>query len=70
MLPGNKILFVDDDQQIIQLYGAVFTQFGFSFSVAQNGLEAIEKAEAEKPALILLDIMLPDLNGLDVLKKL
>jgi DNA-binding response OmpR family regulator len=69
-IPGKKILFVDDDQQIIQLYGAVFTQFGFAFSVARNGLEAIEKAESEKPALILLDIMLPDLNGLDVLKKL
>lgn len=70
MMPGKKILFVDDDQHIVQLYSAVFSKAGFNFSTASNGLEAIEKASTEKPDLLLLDIMLPDLNGLDVLKKL
>ncbi len=69
-MEGKKILFVDDDQHIVQLYTAVFTRAGFNFSIATNGLEAIEKAAAEKPDLLLLDIMLPDLNGLEVLKKL
>lgn len=70
MNPGKKILFVDDDINVVQLYTAVFSEAGFNVSIAKNGLEALEKAENEKPALILLDIMLPDLNGLDVLKKL
>ena len=70
MAGGNKILFVDDDQHIVQLYSAVFSKAGFNFSTASNGLEAIEKAGTEKPDLLLLDIMLPDLNGLEVLKKL
>ena len=70
MAAGNKILFVDDDQHIVQLYAAVFAKAGFNFSTASNGLEAIEKASTEKPDLMLLDIMLPDLNGLEVLKKL
>ena len=70
MAGGKKILFVDDDQHIVQLYSAVFSKAGFNFSTASNGLEAIEKAGTEKPDLLLLDIMLPDLNGLEVLKKL
>lgn len=70
MSAGKKILFVDDDDRMVQLYMAVFTRAGFNFSIARNGLEAIEKATAEKPDLLLLDIMLPDLNGLEVLKKL
>ena len=68
---GNqKILLVDDDQNIIDLYSSVFLEYGFKFSIAKNGREAIEKAEMEKPSLILLDIMLPDINGFDVLKAL
>ena len=67
---GKKILFVDDDPHIIQLYSAVFGASSINFTIARNGLEALEKAESERPSLILLDIMLPDLNGLDVLKKL
>lgn len=66
----NKILLVDDDQNIIDLYSNVFLECGFKFSTAKNGREAIEKAESYKPSLILLDIMLPDLNGFDVLKSL
>ena len=67
---GRKILFVDDDPHIIQLYSAVFVASNINYTIARNGLEALEKAERERPSLILLDIMLPDLNGLDVLKKL
>jgi len=67
---NQKILLVDDNPNIIDLYSSVFLEYGFKFSTAKNGREAIEKAEAEKPSLILLDIMLPDLNGFDVLKTL
>ena len=70
MYQGNKILFVDDDPNIVSLYSAVFAQSGFNFSIAQNGAQALEMATNERPSLILLDIMLPDINGFDVLKKL
>lgn len=66
----KKILLVDDDPNIIDLYSGIFQEYGFNFSTAENGKEALEKVEAEKPTLILLDIMLPDLSGFDVLQKL
>lgn len=66
----QRILLVDDDPNFVELYTAVFREYGFNFSIAQNGLEALEKAKSEKPSLLLLDIMLPDLNGFEVLKKL
>src|SRR3989344_1811011 len=61
----KKILLVDDDANILVLYSAVFRHFGFNFSLAKNGKEAIEKAKVEKPAL-----MLPDINGFGVLRNL
>lgn len=67
---GQKILLVDDDPSFRELYSAVFQVNGINFSLAQTGTEAIEKAKAEKPELILLDIMLPDMNGFEVLKQL
>lgn len=66
----NKILLVDDDADILGLYSAVFRRFGFDYILAKNGKEAIQKAKEEKPALILLDIMLPGVNGFQVLENL
>jgi two-component system alkaline phosphatase synthesis response regulator PhoP len=67
---GQKILLVDDDPAFIEIYSATFNQSGFNFAVAKDGAEALEKAKTEKPDLILLDIMLPDLDGFEVLKRL
>jgi two-component system alkaline phosphatase synthesis response regulator PhoP len=67
---GQKILLIDDDPAFRELYSAVFQVNGINFSLASNGMEGMEKAKAEKPALVLLDIMLPDMNGFDVLKSL
>jgi two-component system alkaline phosphatase synthesis response regulator PhoP len=69
--PSNKkILMIDDDLALLELFTTVFNSAGFNLSVAKNGTEALEKAKIEKPDLILLDIMLPDINGLEVLKRL
>src|SRR4030065_1570308 len=65
-----KILLVDDDPTFIQLYSSVFRIQKINLSIAKNGIEAIQKASEEQPNLILLDIMLPDINGFDVLKRL
>ena len=69
-ITGKKILLVDDDKTFVDLYSAVFNDRNINFSIARNGVEALQKAATELPDLILLDIMLPDINGLDVLKKL
>lgn len=66
----KKVLLADDDPSFTQLYTSVFKSAGIDFSIAQNGLEAVEKAKKEQPTLILLDIMMPDLDGFEVLKKL
>ena len=65
-----KILLVDDDPTITQLYSSVFRIQKINFSIAKNGAEGLQKASEEQPDLILLDIMLPDINGFDVLKRL
>ena len=67
---GNKILLVDDDPYFTQLYSAVFQANGLNFAVANNGAQALLMAKAEQPDLILLDIMLPDMDGMEVLKRL
>lgn len=66
----KKILLVEDDQELDELYKLQFEKAGFSFHYLTNGLEAVASLEDIRPDLILLDIMLPGANGLDVLKKI
>jgi len=67
----HKILVVDDEKDIVDLlkYNLV-KENDFEVITALNGREAIEIAEREKPELILLDIMMPEINGFDVCKQL
>jgi len=53
-----KILLVDDDADFIEMNKAVLEQHGYQVLTAYNGKECMEKAEAEKPSLILLDVMM------------
>ncbi len=65
-----KILLVDDDKLLIKMYQGKFVDDGYEVEVATNGEEGYDKALEFKPNLILLDIMMPKVNGLDLLKKL
>ncbi len=65
-----KILLVDDDQATTTVFTTALTKDGFSVISAVDGKTGIEKARTEKPDLILLDQVLPDVNGNDVLKQL
>ena len=65
-----KILIVEDDAGISDFIIPELEHEGFSTSLAVTGREALEKFETEKPDLILLDIMLPELNGLEVLRRI
>ncbi len=65
-MAGEKILVVDDDPFIINLIVYNLEQEGYNVLQATNGLEALEKARREKPDLIVLDIMLPKMDGYKV----
>jgi len=65
-----KILIVEDDPLMTRLYQKVFKFEKYEVEVASNGMTGLEKVETFKPTLILLDIMMPKMNGLQVLAKL
>lgn len=64
------ILLVDDDLTLREMYGERLKSEGFEIVQATNGAEAIQKAKEIKPAVVLLDIMMPKVNGFDVLKMI
>ena len=66
----GKILYVENDQPLATLYEIQFTNKGFDIAIADCGKEALKLASEFKPDLILLDLLLKDIGGLDVLKKL
>ncbi len=63
---AKKILVVDDELKIVQLVRAYLQQAGFSVVTASNGKDALTLWKVEQPALVVLDLMLPDIDGLDV----
>ena len=65
-----KILLVDDEQSILDIFGGVLQKAGHQIITSMNGTDGLHKAELEKPNLILLDQILPDMNGNDVLRNL
>lgn len=62
-----KILLVEDDINLREIYAARLSAEGYELVVASDGEEALSKAVAEKPNLILLDVMMPKISGFDVL---
>ena len=67
---SDRVLVVDDEPHIVALVDYHLRKNGYRVSKASNGKEALELAEREQPALIVLDLMLPDMSGFDVLRKL
>lgn len=66
----KKVLVVDDEESIVTLLKYNLVQAGYAVSTAMDGEEAIILAESEKPDLIILDLMLPKLDGIEVCKQL
>jgi len=66
----KKILVVDDNQDSRELVVKVLKNKGYKMIEAINGEEALEKAVAEKPDLILMDISIPDIDGYEVTRRL
>lgn len=59
----NRILVVDDDAVTLKFTTAVLKQVGYEILTAQRGLEALQKIEQIRPDLLILDLMMPDING-------
>ena len=66
----SKILLIDDDEAITTVFSIALQKDGFETITAADGKTGIEKAKIEKPNLILLDQVLPDIPGNEVLKQL
>jgi pilus assembly protein CpaE len=67
---GAKILVVDDEPNVLRMVGYALHAEGFEVVVAQNGAEALSKVQTEAPDLVLLDVMLPDMSGVEVCEQL
>jgi CheY-like chemotaxis protein/MinD-like ATPase involved in chromosome partitioning or flagellar assembly len=67
---AEKILVIDDDLDTLRLVGLMLQRQGYQISAATNGQQGLDKAIEEKPNLILLDIMMPDMDGYEVARRL
>src|SRR5256714_13134997 len=65
-----KVLIVEDNSDVRRLYAIGLNQRGFEVKLAANGAEAVERIVAERPDVILLDWIMPLMDGRDVLRKL
>ena len=68
--PGQRVLVVDDEPSITDLVAAVLRYEGFQVEVAATGRKALQAATAFRPHLVVLDVMLPDLDGFQVQQRL
>ncbi len=69
-MTGKRILIVDDEADFLVLMKNRLEKVGYEVSTASDGPEALEKIRREKPDAVLLDILMPQLDGLKVLKKI
>ena len=66
----KSILLVEDDPFVVDIYTKKLTEAGFSVEVAQDREETLKKISEKKPDLLLLDIVLPNIEGWDLLKEI
>ena len=66
----TKIAIIEDDQAISQMYRLKFEAEGYEVDTAENGKLGLELVEKMKPTIILLDLMMPEMTGGEMLKKL
>lgn len=69
-MAGKRVLVVDDDEKTVELVKLYLNRDGYKVDIAYNGLDALELARKNHPDLIVLDLMLPGMDGLDVCRTL
>jgi two-component system phosphate regulon response regulator PhoB len=67
---GERVLVADDEPDIVALVSYHLAKTGYRISTASTGAEALDNARRERPRLVVLDLMLPDMSGFDVLERL
>src|SRR4030042_1499026 len=67
---GEKILIVDDDLDTLRLVGLMLQHQGYRIIAASSGVQAIALTQGDRPDMILLDIMMPEMDGYEVARKL
>ena len=65
-----KVLIIDDEKDILDTLSSILEDEGFSVSKAADGKEGLALFEREKPDIVLLDVWMPELDGIQVLKKI
>jgi len=70
MATKPKILCIEDDREMVDLLRLILEPKGFDFVSAEGGREGLDKARTERPDLILLDLMMPDIDGWEVYRQL
>ncbi len=68
--PTKKVMIVDDEPDTLELVKLVLDSGGFKTLLATSGKEALNQIDASKPDLVLLDVMMPDMDGWDVFRKI
>src|SRR5213083_856791 len=68
--PGKRILIIEDERDVVDLLTFNLRKAGFAVSTATDGAAGLEKARSEKPAFVILDLMLPRMPGLEICKIL
>ena len=66
----KRVLVVDDDVEVIKMVGLLLERQGYEIIAAQSGDQALVKAQTEKPDVVILDIMMPDMDGYEVCRRL
>ena len=67
---AKKILVIDDEEKVLSLVQLILSKEGYVVVTAKNSAEAIQMFQKERPDLIVADVMLPDMNGAEVVKLL
>jgi CheY-like chemotaxis protein len=68
--PVGRILAVDDEPAVNEMLQAVFTELGYAVRCAVDGSEALESVPIFKPDVVVLDLLMPEMSGLEVLQRL
>jgi CheY-like chemotaxis protein len=67
---SKRVLLVDDSETVIQFEKMILRGMGFDITTAKNGKLALEQIDVQKPDLVLLDLMMPDMDGIETLRRL
>ncbi|OGZ46317.1 MAG: hypothetical protein A3J54_00545 [Candidatus Ryanbacteria bacterium RIFCSPHIGHO2_02_FULL_45_13b] len=67
---GYTVLIVDDDEFLLEMYAIKFKEEGFAVEIAKSGQDALEKAASAHPDIVLLDVVLPEMDGFSILQKM